>query len=184
MVLGKNVVAMQSLGPIWLWSHGLQHTRLLWPPLSPRVAQIHVRFIESVMLPNHLILCHPLLFCLQSFLEPGSFPNSWPFASVLPMNIQDWFPLGLTGLISLLSRGLSRVFCSTTTWKHQFFCAQPSFRCNSHICTWLQEKPQLWLYEAWLAKWCLCFLICFLGLSWLSFQGAYCTPNSYLRIWF
>ena len=91
MVLGKNVVAMQSLGPIWLWSHGLQHTRLLWPPLSPRVAQIHVRFIESVMLPNHLILCHPLLFCLQSFLEPGSFPNSWPFASVLPMNIKGLF---------------------------------------------------------------------------------------------
>ena len=77
-------------------------------------------------------------FCLLSFPASGSFPMSWLFvsggqsigglssASVLPMNIQGWFPLGLTGLISLLSRGLSRVFSSTTTWKHQYFGVQPS----------------------------------------------------------
>ena len=59
---------------------------------------------------------------------------------VLPMNIQDWFPLGLTGLISLLSKGLSRVFSNTTVQKHQFFDAQPSLWSNSHIHTWLLEK--------------------------------------------
>ena len=85
--------------------------------------------IESVMLCNHLILCHPLLFCLLSFPEPCSFPMSWLFtsggqsigasalASVLPMNIQGWFPLGLTGLIFLLSNGLSRFFSSNSVWK-------------------------------------------------------------------
>ena len=57
------------------------------------------------------------------------------------MNIQGWFPLGLTGLISLLSRELSRVFSSTTVWKHQFFGSQPSLWSNSHICTQLLEKP-------------------------------------------
>ena len=61
------------------------------------------------------------------------------------MNIQDWFPLGLTGLISLLSKGLSRVFSSTTVQKHQFFSAQLSLWSNSHIHTWLLGKPWLWL---------------------------------------
>ena len=56
------------------------------------------------------------------------------------MNIQGWFPLGLTSLISLLSKGLSRVFSNTTVWKYQFFGAQPSLLSNSHICTWLLEK--------------------------------------------
>ena len=64
-------------------------------------------------------------------------------ASVLPMNIQGWFSLGLTGLISLLSKGLSRVFSSTVVQKHQFFGAQPSLWSNSHIHTWLQEKPYI-----------------------------------------
>ena len=83
---------------------------------------------------------------------------SWPFAlggqsirasaSVLPMNIQGWFPLGLTDLISLLSKGLLRVFSSTTVWKHQFFGAQSSLWSTSHIHTWLQEwvlNGDLWL---------------------------------------
>ena len=93
---------------------------------------------ELVKLSNHLILCRPLLHLLQSFPALGSLPMSWLFASggqsiaasasasVLPMNIQDWFPLGLTGLISLQSKGLSRVFSSTKIWKHQFFHAQSS----------------------------------------------------------
>ena len=89
----------------------------------------------------------------QSFPASGSFPKSLLFASggqnigasasapVLPMNIQGWLPLGLTGLISLQSKGFSRVFSSTTFWKHQFFSAQLSLRSNSYICIWLLEKP-------------------------------------------
>ena len=98
--------------------------------------------IEMVMLSNHLILCHPLLLLpaiLPSIRVLSNesvvhirWPKYWSFnltsasasASVLPMNNQGWFPLGLTGLISLLSKGLSRVFFSTTIWKHQFFVAQ------------------------------------------------------------
>ena len=91
--------------------------------------------IESVIPFNHLILCHPLSSRLQSFPESGSFPMSQFFssggrsigvsvsASVLPVNIQDWFPLGWTGWISLQSKGLSRVFPNTTVQEHQFFGA-------------------------------------------------------------
>ena len=94
--------------------------------------------IESVMSSNRLILCRPLLLWLQSFPASGSFPMSQFFASggqsigasasasVLPMNIQDWFLLGLTGLITSLSKGFSRVFSSTTVQKYQFFSTQPS----------------------------------------------------------
>ena len=88
--------------------------------------------IESVMPSNHLILCHPLLL-LPSVFPSIRFLMSWLFtsggrsigasASVLPMNIQGWFPLGLTGLISLLSKGLSRIFSSATIWRHQFWCS-------------------------------------------------------------
>ena len=114
---------------------------------------------------NHLILCRPL------FLLPSIFPRIRVFfnesalhirfcwstgasasASVLPMNIQGWFPLGLTGLISLLSKRLSRVFSSTTTWKHQFFGTQPYLSSNFHIHTWLLERPKLWLYGPLSAK--------------------------------
>ena len=89
---------------------------------------------ESVMPSNHLILCRPLSSCLQSFPASEYFPMSRLFASggpsigasalasVLPMNTQDWFPLALTSLISLLYKGLSRVFSSSTVWKHQFVC--------------------------------------------------------------
>ena len=108
--------------------------------------------IELVMSSNHLILCH-LLLLLPSFPPSGSFLMSQLFASggqsigapasssVLPMNIQDWFPLGLPGWISLQSMGLSRVFSNTTVQKHQFFSAQVSSQSNSHIHTWLLEKP-------------------------------------------
>jgi len=78
-------------------------------------------------------------------------------ASVLPMNIQDWFPLGLTGFISLQSKGLSKDFSSTTVWKHEFFSAQPSLWSNSHIHTWLLNKLSLWPDGPLSAKWCLCF---------------------------
>ena len=87
--------------------------------------------IESVMPSNHLILCCSFSSCLQSFPASGSFPISWFFASdgqsiggsasALSMNIQGWFLLGLTALISLLSKGFSRIFSNTTVWRHQFF---------------------------------------------------------------
>ena len=91
-------------------------------------------------------------FCPQSFPASGSFPMSHFFASggqsigasastsVLPMNIQGWFPLALTDLI-LLSKGLSRVFSNTTVQQYQFFGVQPSLWSNSHMHTWLLEKP-------------------------------------------
>ena len=128
--------------------------------------------IESVMPSNHLVLYHPLV------LLPSIFPSiRWLFtsggqsigvsasASVLPMNIQGWFPLGPTGLVSLMSKGLSRVLSSTTFWKHQFFCAQPSLWSSSHIHTRLLEKPLPGLYGPLLAKWCLLLLIRCLGFS-------------------
>ena len=112
---------------------------------------------ESVMPSNHLILCCPLPLPPSIFPSIRVFSNEsalrimWPkygasaSASVLPMNIQDWFPLGWTGWISLLSKGLSRILSNTTVQKHQFFSAQPSLWSNSHIHTWPLEKPQLWL---------------------------------------
>ena len=132
--------------------HGLQYTRFPYPSPNPGVY------------PNSCPLsqwCHPAISSsvvpfsshLQSFPESGSFPISQFFApgsqnigvsasaSVHPMNIQDWFPLGWTGWISLLSKGLSRVFSNTTVQKHQFFSAQLSLWSNSHIHTWLLEKP-------------------------------------------
>ena len=113
--------------------------------------------IDSVMPSNHLILCHPLSSCLLSFPASGSFLMSRLFASggqsvgasasasasVLLTNFQGWFPLELTGLISLQSKGLSRVFSNTRVQKHQFFRAQPSLWSSSHIHTRLLEKTAL-----------------------------------------
>ena len=111
---------------------------------------------ESVMPFNHLILCCPLLLLPSVFPGIRVFPNEsslcirWPksigvsaSASVLPMNIQGWLPLGWTGLISLQFKGLSRVFPSTTAQKHQFFGTQPFLLPRSHILTWLLEKSVL-----------------------------------------
>ena len=91
---------------------------------------------------------------MSQFFESGG-QNIGASAStpVLPVNIQSWFPLGLTGLISLLSKGLSRVFSSTAVRKHQFFGTQPFLWSNSHIHTWLREKPLdniLHLFSLWL----------------------------------
>ena len=106
--------------------------------LSITNSQSLLKLIKSVMPSSHLILCHPLLPHLQSFPASGSFPRSQFFASggqnigvsasasVLPVNIQDWSPLGWTGWISLQSKGPSRVFSNTTVQKHQFFSAQLS----------------------------------------------------------
>ena len=109
--------------------------------------------IMSAMPSNYLILCHPFPSWLQSFPTSGSFQMSQFFASGgqtigvsasasgLPVNIQDWFPLRLMGLIFLLSEGFSRVFSRTTVQKHQFFGTQPSLWSKSHIHRGLLEKP-------------------------------------------
>ena len=109
--------------------------------------------IELVIHPIISSSVVPFSSHLQSFPASGSFPVNQFFssgdqnigasdsASVLPMNIQDWFPLRLTGLISLQAKGLSRAFSNTTVQKHQFFNAQLSLWSNSHIHTWLLEKP-------------------------------------------
>ena len=141
----------------------------------PEFAQTHVHWVSDAIQPLHPVT--HFSSCPQSFPISGSFPVCQLFASYgqssgvsasasgLPMNVQGLFPLGWTGLISLLSKGLSRVFSSTTVQKHRFFSTQPSLWSSSHIHTWLLEKPQLWLYRPLLAKWCLWFLICYLGLS-------------------
>ena len=94
-------------------------------------------------------------------------PNYWSFSfNISPSNeLPGLISLGWTGWISLQFKGLSRVFSNTTVQKHQFFGAQPSSQSNSHIHTWLLEKPQPWLNGPLLAKWCLCFWICCLGWS-------------------
>ena len=135
-----------------LWPHGLQHAR---PPCPLPTPGVHS---NSCPLSRR---CHPVISsfvvpfssCLQSFPASGSFKMSQFFTSggqsfgvststsVLPMNIQGWFPLGWTGWISLQSKGLSRVFCNTTVQKHQFFGAQLSSQSNSHSHTWPLEKP-------------------------------------------
>ena len=107
--------------------------------------------IQAMMPSNHLILCCPLLLLPSIFPSIRVFSNEFQLftsggqsigtsASVLPVNIQDLFPLELTGLISLQSKGLSQVF-NTTVQTHLFFSAQPSLWSNSHIHTWLLEKP-------------------------------------------
>ena len=146
-----------------LWPHGLQHARPPCPSSTSSacsnscpLAQWCPPTVSSFMVP---FFSH-----IPSFPASGSFPVSQFFtsggqrngasasASFLPMNIQDWFPLGWTGLISLQSKELSRVSFNTTVQKHQFFGAQFSLWSYSHIHTWLQEKLYLWLDGPLLAK--------------------------------
>ena len=160
------------------------HVRLFVAPwtahqdsMSSTISQSLLKLMtsKSIIPSNHLILHCPLLLLPSIFPSIRVFSNEsalcirwskyWNFAStsVLPMNIQEWFPLGLTGWISLQSKGLSRVFSGTPVWKHQSFRAQSYLWSNSHICRWLLVKPLPRLYGPLLAKWCLCFLICCLG---------------------
>ena len=113
-------------------------------------AQIHAHWVSDA---NYLILYHLLLFLPSVFPSIKALSNEsvlrirWPkywsfsFSIILPVNIHGWFPLELTGLIFLQSKGLPRVFSSTTIQKHQFFSAQPSLWSSSQIHTWLLEKP-------------------------------------------
>ena len=135
-----------------LWDSMQEYVRFVCPSLSPGACP-NSSPLNLMMPSNHFILHHPLSSCLQSLPASGSFPMSQFFptdgqttgasaaASILPVNIQDWFPLGLISLISLQSKGLLRVLPSSTIWKPQFFRTQGSLRSNSHIHTWLLEKP-------------------------------------------
>ena len=171
-----------------LQCHGLYHA-----VLDFTVSWSLLRFmsIQSVMLSSHLILCCPLLLpsifpSIRVFFDELGIWIKWPKycsfsgASVLSMNIQSWFLLRLTGLISLQSKGLLRDFSISfkIDWldllavqgtlkrllqphilKISIPGAQPSLSSNnSHIHTWLLEKPKLWLYRLLSAKWCLCLI--------------------------
>ena len=119
----------------------------------PELDQTHVHWVGNAIQPSHPLLIVSFSSCLQSLPASVSFLMSRllasggqsigasALASVLPMDIQDWFPLGLTDLISLESKGLSRVLSNTIIWKHQFFSAQPSLWLSYHIHIWLLEKP-------------------------------------------
>ena len=147
------IFSVQLLSHVWLFatpwitarqaSRSITNSRSLPKPMS----------IESVIPSNYLILCHPLLLLPSIFPSIRVFSNEsvlhirWHWSigvsattSDLPMNTQDWSPLGWTGWISLQSNALSRVFSNTTVQKHQFFSAQLSLSSNSHIHTWPLEK--------------------------------------------
>ena len=139
-MLGLPFSSVQSLSHIQLF---------VTPWTAARHASLSITNSWSLL----KLMSIPFSSHLQSFLASGYFPMSQFFASggqiiggsalasVLPMNIQNWFPLGLTGWISLQSRELSRVFSSTTVQKHQFLGAQSSLWPNCHICTWrMKEK--------------------------------------------
>ena len=148
-----SVVIVQSLSCVQLfvtpWTVALQASLSITNSWS----LLKLMSIESVMPSSHLILGRPLLLLPLIFPASGSFQMSQFFksggqsigasvsASILPMNTQDWSPLEWTGWTSLQSKELSRVFSNTTLQKHQFFGAQPSSQSNSHIHTWLLEKP-------------------------------------------
>ena len=145
--VAKNIVVAQSLTCVWLFvtPFTAAHQVSLFFTISQ--SMLILTPIESVIPSNHLILLPPSLFALNLSQHQGlfqwvrSFPMSQLFASgdhsigasasVLPMNIQDWLPLGFTGWISLQSKGLSSVFSNTTVQKHRFFGPQPSLRSNS-----------------------------------------------------
>ena len=147
--------SVQSLSHVWLfvtpWT--VAHQAPLY--ITNSWSLLKLMSITSVMPSNHLILCRPFSSHLQSFPASGSFPVSQLFtlggqsigasASVLPMNTQDWFPLGLIRLISLQSKGFSGVFSSTTIQKHQFISAQPEIgqgrMRNADFCLLQEDSP-------------------------------------------
>ena len=158
LLLFSHPVKCNSLQP-----HGLQQAKPPGTSPSPEIC------------PNSFPLdqwCHPAIsssddpysFCPQVFPASWTFPVSQLFvsddqdteasasASVLSMNIQGWFPLRLTGLISLLSKGLSGVFSNTTVWRHQFFSILPSLQPSSHNHRWPLGRPQPWLIQTHVSR--------------------------------
>ena len=150
------VIAVHSVVSDSLQPHRLQHARPPCPWTSPRVSSNSCSLSQRCH-PTISPFAIPLSSCLQSSPASRSLPMSQLFksggqsigasasASILPMNSQGWFPLGFTSLISLQSKGLSRVFSITTVWRHHFFGTQPFLLSSSHIRTWLLEKPQQWI---------------------------------------
>ena len=156
------LVVVQSLSHVWLFTrHGLQHASLPCPSLSPGVCLTHFHWVsDAIQLfrppsspspPTFNFSQHQGIFN-QFFKSGGQSIRASDSASVLPINIHNWFPLGLTGCISLQSKELSGVFSNTTVQKHQFFSAQLSLWSNYHNRTWLLEKPELWLDRSLSAK--------------------------------
>ena len=157
LLLGRkamtNLSSVQSLSCVWLFVTPWIAARQASLSITNSWSSPKLMCIESVMPSSHLILCRPLLLLppippsIKVFSNESTLRMRWPkywsfrLSICLPMNIQDWFPLGLNGLISLHFNGLSRVFSNTTVQKHQFFSAQLSLWSNSHIHTWLLEKP-------------------------------------------
>ena len=170
LVARTHKLKISAVKPKHMLSHCIMSNSLqprglsMLASLSFTVSRSLLRFlsIKSVMLSwwyhaisnaNHLLFYGPLPLLPSIFPIIRVFSNEWALCIRWPkywclnfnisplMNIQEWFPFGLTCLISMQSKGLSRVFSSTTIWKHQFFSAQPSLWSNSHICTWLLEKP-------------------------------------------
>ena len=145
--------SVQLLSHVWLFATPWTAAHQAYLSITNSWSLLKLISIESVMPSNHLILCCPLLLLPSIFPSIRVFQMSQLFAwgsqsigvsastSVLPMNTQDWSPLGWTGWISLKSKGLSRVFSNTTIQKHQFFGTQLSSPSNSHIYAWLLEKP-------------------------------------------
>ena len=139
-----------SLSHVWLFVTPWTTAHQASPSFTIFRSLLKLTSIESVMPSNHLILCRPPLLLPSIFPSIRVFSNRsalrirWKnigaSTSILPISIQDWFPLGWTGWISLQSKGLSRVFSSTTVQKHRFFSVQPSFWSNSHTWRWLLIK--------------------------------------------
>ena len=145
----------------YLQPHGLQHARPPYPSQFPEPTQTHVHWVGDAIQPSH-ILSSPSSPTFNLSPHQGLFPGSWFFtsgdqsirvsasASVLPMNIQDWFPLGLIGWISLLSKGLSRVFSNTTIQKHQVFSTQLSWTPEINVILYIHytsiSKKKILIY--------------------------------------
>ena len=162
-LLFSSVQSNHSVMSDSLWTCGLQHARPSCPSPIPGVysnscpssQRCHTTISTFVIPFSSHCLSFPASQSFpmrQLFASGGQSIGVSASASVLPMNFQDWFPLGLTDWISLLSKGLSRVFFNSKVQKHQLFGSQPSLWPNSHIPTRLLEKPQLWLDGPWLAK--------------------------------
>ena len=148
-------MVIQSLRCVLLFVTPWTALRQVYLSFTISWSLLKLRSIKPVMSSHHLIFCHPLI--LLPSISPNirvfsnelvlciRWPKYWSLSfSISPsVNIQDWFPLGLTPcLISLQSKELSRVFSNTAVQKHQFFGTQPSLWSNSHIHTWLLEKAR------------------------------------------
>ena len=148
----KKISSVQSLSCVRLFATPWTAAHQASLSITNSRSSSKLMCIELAIPPSHLILCHPLLLppippSIRVFSNESALCMRWPkywvlaSASVLPVNTQDWSPLGWTGWISLQSKGLARVFSNTTVQKHQFFSTQLSSNSNSHIHTWPLEKP-------------------------------------------